>query len=274
MGRGHALGELMAQAAANIAAAWQTLSEEVALWAEAEKAVALWWRDDDAVAPSNELTWLEQLTRQYEIPLSLAVIPQSTDPELGQILASHPASTCVLVHGLDHHNYAVEGEKKSEFAPSRPLNEMKETLSQALHLFAGHKLADKCLPVLVPPWNRIPDDLVLRLPELGYQGLSTYKARNLTNAPPDLVINNCHVDPINWKAQKSFLGEVETLALITGHLSARRTNEADFDEITGILTHHLVQDAKTWAFLEKFAAWTMEQPTVRWLDAHEVFKLS
>jgi hypothetical protein len=258
----------------DIAAAWQALSEEVALWSETGKEVTLWWRDDDAIAPSGELSRLEQLARKYDIPLSLAVIPQSANPELGQSLGSHPATTYVLVHGLDHHNYAVEGEKKSEFAASRPLNEMKEALRQALHLSMGQQFSGKCLPVLVPPWNRIPQSLVACLFELGFKGLSTYKARDLPNAPQGLVINNCHVDPINWKAQKSFLGEVETLALITGHLSARRTNEADFAEITGILTHHLVQDAKTWAFLEKFAAWTKEQPSVRWLDAHEVFKLS
>ena len=269
----------MTQAIRDIATAWQALSEEVALWADTGKEVTLWWRDDDAIAPSVEVTRLEQLGRRYDIPLSLAVIPQSASPELEQSLANHPASTCVLVHGLDHHNYAVEGEKRSEFTASRPVSEMKDALSQALrlqtfHLSGGQQFAEKFLPVLVPPWNRIPQNMVACLSELGFMGLSTYKARDLANAPPGLVINNCHVDPVNWKAQKSFLGEGETLTLITGHLSARRTHKADFAEITGILTHHLVQDAKTWTFLEEFAAWAMEQPTVRWLDAHEVFKLS
>jgi len=108
--------------------------------------------------------------------------------------------------------------------------------------------------------------------------LSTYKDRDPNSVHAGLHINNCHVDPINWKADKTFLGEVATLDLLTEHLVTKRGRSAglsaDQGEITGILTHHLVQDAKTWAFLEKFAAWTAEQPSVRWLDAHEAFKLS
>jgi hypothetical protein len=256
--------------------AWQELSDEVGLWADAGEEVTLWWRDDDAIEPTKQLTRLTDLVGQFKIPLSLAVIPESASADLAGEVSACATDTCLLVHGLGHKNHAAPGEKKAEFCGQRPSAEMTTDIGRAWRLLED-KFAGRALPVLVPPWNRIPDEIVSQLPGLGIKGLSTYKARDLTNTPSDLHINNCHIDPINWKSGKTFLGEAQTLGLLTEHLSARRTNsddpEAISGEITGILTHHLVQDAKTWAFLDKFAAWTAEQPTVRWLDAFEVFKL-
>ena len=42
-------------------------------------------------------------------------------------------------------------------------------------------------------------------------------------------------------------------------------------EPTGILTHHLIEDEATDAFLRKLAAVTAAHRAVRWLDAAEVF---
>jgi hypothetical protein len=54
-------------------------------------------------------------------------------------------------------------------------------------------------------------------------------------------------------------------------LQARRLGEGDNDEPTGILTHHLVQDEATDAFLRRLVTITEEHPAARWLDAAEVF---
>ena len=267
----------MSTASTDIQTAWQRLSDEVEKWQIAGREVALWWRDDDVIEPTPELARLTGISQRYDIPLSLAVIPANMSETLAHNTDLFAADTCLLVHGLDHRNRALADEKKAEFTSQRPLADMTADLVRALALL-NNAFPDRALPVLVPPWNRIPDALIPILTETGFVGLSTYKDRDPNSVHAGLHINNCHVDPINWKADKTFLGEVATLDLLTEHLVTKRGRSAglsaDQGEITGILTHHLVQDAKTWAFLEKFAAWTAEQPSVRWLDAREAFKLS
>jgi hypothetical protein len=267
----------MSTASTDIQTTWQSLSEEIEKWRMAGREVALWWRDDDVIEPTPELARLTGISRQYDIPLSLAVIPANMSETLVKNTDLFAADTCLLVHGLDHQNRAPADKKKAEFASQRPLADMAADLVRALDLLK-RAFPDHALPVLVPPWNRIPDAVIPVLTEIGFVGLSTYKDRDPNSLHAGLHINNCHVDPINWKSDKAFLGEVATLQLLRDHLRAKRRKSAslstDQGEITGILTHHLVQDAKTWAFLEKFAAWTAEQPSVRWLDAREAFKLS
>jgi hypothetical protein len=43
------------------------------------------------------------------------------------------------------------------------------------------------------------------------------------------------------------------------------------DEPTGILTHHLVQDEATDAFLDRLIAVSVAHPAALWLDAREIF---
>ena len=247
---------------------WQNLADELARWEEAGQQATLWWRDDDAADLTSALEDLAKLGHEFSVPLSLAVIPSLAQASLFDWCAAQPDTTTVLVHGFAHQNHASKGEKKCEFPASRLREEMMAELQNALA-----EMPETALPVLVPPWNRISTDLITELPGQGYRGLSTYKARAQATTAEGLALNNCHIDPINWKNNKQFLGEAETLALVTTHLAERRTGAVDSSEITGLLTHHLVQDKKTWDFLQKFFAWTAEQPSVRWLDAHEVFKL-
>jgi len=252
--------------------AWQKLSEELDLWAKAGKQATLWWRDDDATEPSGQLDHLLALTGDAGVPLSLAVIPATATQALAQHLADQKSHVNVLVHGLAHQNNAPVDDKKAEFHAARPLPEMTADLSDALSRLKS-LMPVHFLPVLVPPWNRLPPVLVPALSSIGFHGLSTYKSRTTKTEPPGLVINNCHVDLINWRENRRFVGEEQVLTLIHAHLAARRNNIVDSEEITGILSHHLVHDGETRAFLHKFLAWTTDQPTVRWLDAREVFKL-
>ena len=55
------------------------------------------------------------------------------------------------------------------------------------------------------------------------------------------------------------------------HLAARRTGDADREEATGLMTHHLVQDDDTWQFVEQFIALTKAHPATEWLAANDVF---
>ena len=158
---------------------WQALADELAQWQSAGETATLWLRDADAVAATAELDDILEIAAAADVPLALAVIAAGADDGLAARLTETRASTSVLVHGLDHQNKAAAGEKKTELAASRPTAEMKTDLEQArarLQTLFG----DRCLPVLVPPWNRISADLVPLLAACGYRGLSTYTAR-----PPD-----------------------------------------------------------------------------------------
>ena len=107
----------------------------------------------------------------------------------------------------------------------------------------------------------------------GYRGLSRYRARAARRRPDGLAEANTHVDPVDWRGGGGFAGEDAALALLCGHLAARRRGEADPDEPTGILTHHLVHDEAAWRFLERLFAVLRGQPVARWLAAPEVFRL-
>jgi hypothetical protein len=60
------------------------------------------------------------------------------------------------------------------------------------------------------------------------------------------------------------------LSALVGHLQTRRFGRA-YKEPIGILTHHLVQDAATEAFLQQLVAVTCMHPALCWLDAFEIF---
>ncbi|MBV8507886.1 MAG: hypothetical protein JOZ11_19045 [Alphaproteobacteria bacterium] len=82
---------------------------------------------------------------------------------------------------------------------------------------------------------------------------------------------NTHVDLIAWKENRVFVGEDAALGGMVEHLRARRLRVVCADEPTGVLTHHLVQDEATNAFLERLIAVSTVHPAVLWLDAGEIF---
>jgi len=132
-------------------------------------------------------------------------------------------------------------------------------------------LGDHLLSVMVPPWNRIDAALVRRLPELGFAALSTYKARPAAAAAPGLLQVNCHLDILQWRPERCFVGTEAALALLTGHLAEKRSALADGDEPTGILTHHQAHDPAAWRFLADLLSFLKEQEAARLMPPQEVF---
>jgi hypothetical protein len=240
---------------------WHALAAELAAWRDAGATPSLWWRDDDAGAASPALSRLLRLAEQRDVPLALAVIPASAQGE-----AIVPARR-VIMHGCDHRNRAAAGEKKTEFPASEGDDAALERLARArerLAMLAGERF----LPVLAPPWNRLRENLVARLPAAGLRGLSRYGARKPGSHRVREV--NTHVDIVAWRGARGFLGEDASLALLVGHLSARRTGGADRDEPTGVLTHHAVHDEEAWRFLERLFEQTRAGGAA-WADPVEVF---
>ena len=254
-------------------ASWHDLDEELARWAALGRRAGLWWRDDDATAPGPQLQKLTELPRQSGVAVAIAVIPGAADDALGDTLAALPGAR-MLVHGLRHENRAPQSEKKAEFGPHRPVYEMLGDAAIAWENLAG-RFPGLAMPVFVPPWNRIDDDLVPRLPLARLHGLSRFGPRAAAPAAAvtDLVECNCHLDLIDWRGGRGFVGKDQALEILIAHLRARRDGTVDGSESSGVLSHHLVMEQAGWDFLQELFARTQESDVAHWLTIDEVFRL-
>ena len=251
-----------------VSVAWRLFEDEIARWGEAGRTVDFWWRDDDACRPHAALRRLIALADRAQVPLALAVIPADALPEAFESLA--PVVT-LLQHGVDHRNRALANEKKTEFSAHEPL---QGALARLAHGRARLESVapGRSLAVLVPPWNRISrPELIAELGGAGYRGLSTFGPRVAAQSSAGLALANTHVDVIDWRGTRGFVGEDAALELATRHLVARRTGLANLAEATGWLTHHAVHDEPVWAFLARLLERTCNQPTVRWRSAADLF---
>ncbi len=254
----------------SLLAGWNDLEEELTAWAEAGRMADFWWRDDDAATNTAALRRLLDLAEGT--PLALAAIPAEADAKLVSVLAPY-SEIRILQHGWSHANHAPPEEKKCELGLHRPMEAVLMELSAGYaRLMALFRT--KFLPVLTPPWNRIDRSLLPLLPTVGFTGLSTDKARPAAEPYPGLLQVNVHADLVDWRGGTGFVGEGRALALIVGHLEARRLGRADAEEPTGILTHHLVQDRATHDFLARLVPLIQKHAAARWLDLSRVFPRS
>jgi len=249
------------------AADWSELESEIGRWRDSGRAVEFWLRDDDAARPNRALERLLALADKSGVPPALAVIPAQAEAALFAML---PSRADVLQHGSDHSNRAAPGEKKTEYPPAEATEAALERLAEGrerLAKLAGRSLLD----VLAPPWNRISPAVIAGLGNCGIRGLSRYGARRGALAAPGIIEINTHVDIIDWKGGRTFIGAKQALLQATRHLAARREGLADAAEPTGWLTHHACHDKTAWAFLgELFERFRPEQG-VRWKSARELF---
>ena len=250
--------------------AWQSFFDEIARWNDAGRMVEFWWRDDDAARPDPALSRLLALAQRLAAPLALAVVPLPCETE---IFANAGAQVSVLQHGTDHANRAAGGEKKTEFsaaeAPAAALARLTAARRQ-LQARAGRRF----LPVLAPPWNRLPANLAPHLAAAGFRGVTQYGARARAEAAPGLRQVNTHVDIVAWRSGRGFIGAEHALAAATRHLAAKRAALADPQEATGWLSHHAVHDEAAWAFIEQLFESTKRLSGVVWRRPEEIFHIS
>ena len=249
---------------------WQTLADELDRWAAGGRRATLWWRDDDATDATPALERLLALAATSGVPLALAVVPGQLSPTLGARLADCE-NVGVLQHGWRHANHAGTGEGGWELGDHRPLAEVAAELASGRQRLAA-AFGGRFLPVLVPPWNHVSPRVVEALPGQGFTGLSTFRARAGAAPAPGLVQVNGHCDPITWKQGARFAGTAKALADLVGHLGARRTGEADPDEPTGLVTHHLALDEPAWEFVALLLRRTTSHPAALWQSASDVFQ--
>ncbi|MBO9126859.1 MULTISPECIES: polysaccharide deacetylase family protein [unclassified Rhizobium] len=238
---------------------WAPLRAELDRWQAVGKAARLWLRDDDAIEPTPALEQLLKLTKDANVPLTLAVIPASTGEALAARLADE-RQVMVALHGWSHTNHAGPDEKKQELgahrAPEVVLGELRDGFAILQRLFGP-----RFISMLVPPWNRINGALIAELPALGLETLSVYGA---AKAGSPIRLLNTHVDIMNWHGIRGGRPHDELIADMVRELRARFDHDA---EPIGILTHHLVHDETAWAFLADLLAETSAHPAVAWKSA-------
>lgn len=248
---------------------WTDLMEELDVWRAMDRTATFWWRDDDSVNEDPAIDSLLALRRGLEVPVAVSAVPTLTDSLFADTVLAE-SDIWVLQHGYAHQNHAPAGEKKCEFPRNRAKQAVCEELDVGAQLL-GDLFGERRLPVLVPPWNRIHQDWIRELSKLGYCGLSLFAPRSAAYATPGLRVVNTHVDIIDWRRSRGYVGLQGALGQVMSHLSKRRRRDVDADEPTGLLTHHLVHDAHGWAFVHEFVERTVTHPAVRWLNAAYVF---
>lgn len=240
---------------------WSDLQAELEAWSRAGLAARFWWRDDDATRPGPKLDCL--LETAGSTPIALAVVPATAQESLAERLAAHNAGggdAMVLQHGYAHLDHAPPGEKKAEFGDHRPLDLMLDELArgrQRMEALFGAIFE----PFLTPPWNRVGNSLVGDLHRSGLQGLSRYGPRGVNEG--DRVVNT-HIDIVDWRRGRGFVGERQALDAAVRHLAARRAGKADMGEPTGLLTHHRDHDEDCWRFIAAFRAAVDGHPAAEW----------
>ena len=245
-------------------AAWQPLQEELARWTKANRIARFWLRDDDAVAPTAALERLLVLREEYQVPLTLAVVPAYVKEQLARRLA-HEVGVNVAVHGWSHENHAAANEKKQELGPHRALNVMSAELGEGYRLL--EKLfPDRFVPVLVPPWNRIDPLLLNELANLDFKALSVFGRPN-EKFTAVLPVINAHVDLMDWHGTRGCRDHGQLVEAIVRELRLRFRSH---DEPVGILTHHLVHDESAWEFLRRLFAVVAATPAGRWVSLREL----
>jgi hypothetical protein len=240
--------------------AFASLLQELDRWQLAGRIADLWLRDDDAVEPTLALSQLLARSAAADVPIVVAAIPMLATEDLAKRLAAESMAV-VWQHGISHANNAGPGQKKQELLDASPevLRGLADGWQRLQHVFLAQTQA-----VLVPPWNRIAPDLVFCLPGTGLDGLSTYRPRQQPFAAPGVWQVNTHVDVVDWRNGRKFIGTPRACKEIVAHLSARRIGAADPDEPTGILTHHLTMDESAWVFLSDLFGLTNSHPAARW----------
>lgn len=246
-------------------ARWADLTDELDRWQAAERVARLWWRDDDAVAATPQLDFLLELAGSG--PVALAVVPGLAEPSLPAALEKKP-DVRVLQHGWRHSNHAVAG-KKSEFPAGRTPSEVSADLAAGAARLCA-LFGSRFVPILAPPWNRFAAEFLPLLRPAGIAGLSVMAGGAPAADESRTMRADAHVDLVAWRAGRGFIGADIALGMLVGDLRTRRLGAAHSGAATGILTHHLVMDRDTAAFLQQLHATVDAHPGARWLPAREL----
>lgn len=227
--------------------AWADVAAELVHWRAAGRRPRLFLRDDDAVSDTPALRRLLALVRHHDVPLLLASIPAHADASLGRLAGGEPLVTGA-VHGWAHVSHSPIGQKPCELGRDRPIEIVLAEIARGREIL-GELLGGRLSGLLVPPWNRIHREVLERIGEAGFAGVS---AHGWLEAPAPVTPVNVHVDIIHWSGGRvgRDIGWIAAELLRNLQIARRKGFRA-----VGILTHHLTHDEQAWAGIEAILGW-------------------
>lgn len=244
-----------------ISSLWTGLAAELDRWSEDARRLHLWLRDDDAVAPTPQLSRLARMSERFAIPVLLAVIPMLAEEPLRPALAAAPL-LLPCQHGCRHLNHAPPGAKKSEFGPRRDPGLVAGEIAAArnrLHDLLG----DGIVPIFVPPWNRIDPLHAAHLPARGFAGLSCFHGDQ--TAAGLLRLLHTDLDVMDWRGGRKGRDHDDLLGELIARLEAMRSASSS-ESTLGILLHHRDHDDTVWTFLDALLELCAAHPAVSLAD--------
>ena len=241
---------------------WQALRDELDKWPQP---VQFWWRDDDAIEDTQALQKLLTIAQRYSTAVHLAVIPQRLHPSLSIIKTPANQPYCyVLQHGIEHLSHALPEQRKIELGGSQDISVLAAQLGIGRQRLKA-EFERQYLDILVPPWNRIAEQLVKQLPQIGYRKLSVLGVPKELDSAYQV---NVHIDIINRK-RRGFAGEATILGKLIEHLQFQRTSA--YAQPCGLMTHHLDHDLQCWQFLDKFFSFCQGHSQIQWLSGEALY---
>lgn len=222
----------------------ETLEAELDRWRSAGLTPRAFLRDDDAVADTPALRRLFAVSERHAAPLLLACIPEPADESLGMAVRGFGLATGA-VHGWRHESHAPKGEKPCELDRYRPpevvLGELRAGREKLAALFGG-----RVSGLVVPPWNRIHDEVAAQVAKAGFNGVSAHGFGERPGAGGTPFVN-VHVDVVHWSNGRT--GRTPEWALGECAKAFALSREGG-REAVGLLAHHLAHDEQAWATLD------------------------
>jgi len=258
---------------------------ELDLWSEWGLKAKFWVRDDDACEVSEPLTRLLALACKYDIRIGVAVIPGKMNQSLSDYLNGETRNFHPMCHGWKHINHGSL-DKPAEFGLDRPLVQLVQDVEAARKVFVRHFCTSQS--IFVPPFNRISKSLIRFLPEIGFAAVSAFPSplerkllgiRARVGWVPSIRLSrlsvipriDVHIDLIDWRSRTA--KENRLVAREFAHqLRARRMAGPAARSPIGLLTHHLVHDARIWRLFEELLDMLRRHDAVEFTDVEDWLK--
>jgi hypothetical protein len=239
---------------------WHALKIKIEQLFQENNPPQFWLRDDDAFKDNPKIRSMIEIVTEFEIPLSVSIVPAKLEPTLISLLKGNPLIT-ILQHGYRHINHGKGSGLSGEFQNHRALEIMVEELKNGRKILK-ESFGDQFYPVFVPPWNQISDAVISKLTDLGFCGVSRFgeETRNY-----NCSIINCQLDLLKWKPEPHFIGEEKSLNIL---LEALENNNSPS---IGILTHHLDHKPELIEFLRTLFFFTREN-NIPWRSVKSIFE--
>lgn len=246
----------------------QALKIELDEWSRNQAAATIWWRDDDLHQPTPELELILYTSEITRFKPLLGVIPLLSVQELPASLKNFDAR--IGIHGLQHINHNIRLARKSEFGSARCIEDQKQDIKKAKDVLLS-LFGDSVLNCFIPPWNRISSELVAYLPNLGFSSISAFGERKTKHPVPNLLQINTHVDLIDWKNTRKFIGGESMASQLTNYLRRKRLDTSNHFEPIGLLSHHLEMNKKDWEEFQTVCLTLKKHAAVYLADPIEIF---